>query len=173
MKSTIKILVFFSLLYFTLQAGFQCNVENCQFCSYPNQCGQCNTNFLLTQNTSSGAFYCSPVTCTSNCSYCYQNNICQSCVNGYYINSTGGCSSGSTPNTTLPPNCLYGLGLGSENCTICQYGFTLQLGFCYQTILLTYDDQNCLVKMSSTICQICQTNYIVSPIGKCVQNTLN
>lgn len=108
MQSTLKILLFLGLLCLSLQAGFQCNVVNCQYCSYPNVCGLCQNNSLLTFNSTSGNFYCSPLSCPANCHTCYQNNTCQVCSNNFFLTSTGTCSNNQTSNSTLPPNCLWG-----------------------------------------------------------------
>jgi len=171
MKSTLNMVIFLCLLYMSMQAGYQCNVAGCQYCSSPNFCGLCQTNFVLTQNQANGSFYCSQIPCVSNCNYCNISSICTSCSSGFFISSTGSCQQSQTSNSTVPPNCLWGT--NSENCTICAYGFTLQAGFCYPTISLTYDDQYCVVKMTSTICQVCQSGFLVSPIGKCIPSSIN
>ncbi len=171
MKSTLKIIAFLCLLTLALQASFQCNVANCQYCSYPNMCGQCQNNNVLLLNNATGAFYCQAVTCPANCMTCYQNNTCQTCNSGFFITSSGGCSQQQTSSSTIPPNCLWGS--GSSNCTVCNYGFSLQAGYCYPIISMTANDANCMVKLTSTICQICANNYVVSPIGNCIQNNLN
>lgn len=170
MKSTLTILVFSCLLVLSLQGGFQCNIANCQFCSYPNQCGLCNQNFVLMLNTSIGASYCQAVTCPSNCAMCYQNNICQTCNPGFFITMSGSCASQASTNSSIPPNCLWGS--NSQNCSLCSYGYTLQAGYCYPTIVETANDANCLVKLTSYICQICVPNFIVGPLGNCMPNTL-
>ena len=130
MKSTLWILVFLTLVYACLQAGFQCNINNCQTCSYPNICGLCQNNNLLTLNVSSGNFYCNPVTCTTNCLTCYQNNTCQACISGFFLTANGSCSTSSTSNTSLA-NCLWG---NNNNCSLCSYGYILKSGNCYPII---------------------------------------
>ena len=171
MRSTLTILVFSCLLVLSLQGGFQCNVPNCQYCSYPNMCGICNNNYVLMLDNSTGAFYCDAATCLSNCATCYQNNTCQSCNSGFYITSSGSCSQQSTSASSIPPNCLWGS--ASQNCSLCNYGYSLQAGFCYPTITTTGNDTNCMIKVSSYICQICSPNYLVNPFGKCVPNSQN
>lgn len=108
MKSTLKIVVFLCLLYLTYQGSFQCNVQGCQYCSFPNFCGLCNNNNLLVWSNSTNTFTCTPLNCASNCNTCYINNTCQRCNSGYYIASDGTCSQTSTSNTSLPINCIYG-----------------------------------------------------------------
>lgn len=170
MKSTLTILVISCLVILSLQNSFQCNVQGCQYCSFPNSCGICQNNNLLQLNITSGAFYCQPVTCPSDCALCFQNNICQNCNNGFSLTSSGSCSNQATSNSTLPPNCLWGS--NSQNCSLCSYGYSLQAGYCYPTITNTFNDAYCSIKLTSEICQICQSGYFVNPIGKCVQNTL-
>ena len=108
MKSTLKFLILFTLCYLSLQNSYQCNVAGCQYCSYPNMCGVCQTNYILIQNTTSGLFSCTPVSCPGNCNYCFTNNVCQSCSQGYFITSTGSCSTTQNSSSILPSNCLYG-----------------------------------------------------------------
>jgi hypothetical protein len=130
MKSTLPIIVLFCLIYAAFQAGYQCNITNCQTCSYINTCGLCQNNNVLTRNVSSGTLYCNPVSCPANCLTCYQNNTCQACNSGLFLTSNGTCSSTSTSNTSLS-NCLWGQ---NNNCTICAYGYILKSGNCYPII---------------------------------------
>ena len=171
MNSNLKLIILIALIYSAIQAGYQCNsssVANCQFCSYPNTCGLCNTNYMLIYNTNNGTFTCSPVSnCPANCQYCYQNNMCQQCNNNYFLTNNGSCSNVSTSGS-VAPNCLWGSSI--SNCSVCAYGYSLMSGFCYSIITLTADDQNCLIKMSQSMCQICQSGYIVNFLGKCVSN---
>ena len=171
MKSTLAILVLSCLVILSLQNSFQCNVSGCQYCSFPNSCGLCQNNNVLQFNTTSGAFYCQSVTCPANCATCYQNNVCQTCASGFFITSSGACSNSASGSSSLPPNCLWGN--NSTNCGICSYGFSLQNGYCYPTITKSVNDAYCTIKLTSEICQICQSGYFVNPIGRCVQNTLN
>ncbi len=140
MNSTIKILLFFGLIFVALQqsqGGFQCNVPGCQYCSMPNLCGQCNNNFMLTLNTSSGAFYCNQLSCPSNCNLCYQNDLCTTCNVNFTLTISGQCSSNSSQGTSkqIPSNCLWGN--STTNCVLCKYGYTLKAGYCYPTITIT------------------------------------
>lgn len=171
MKSTLTILVFSCLIFLTLQSSFLCQIPGCQFCSFPNSCGQCQNNNLLQFNTSNGAFYCQPVTCPQNCATCFINNTCQICSSGYYLTQTGNCSTNSTSNSSIPSNCLWGS--SSQSCSLCAYGYKQLNGYCYEYISNLGSDSKCVIKLTSDICQICQSGYFVSPIGKCVQNTMN
>jgi hypothetical protein len=177
MKSTLKILIFSCLLYLSLQNAFQCNVAGCQYCSYPNNCGLCQNNNVLSLNATSGLLYCSPVTCPANCQTCFQNSVCQNCSSGFYITSNGSCASQQTSNSSIPANCLWGA--NGQNCTLCQYGYSQQAGQCYLTIdrnmfsgNLGYDI-GCQIKLNPMICQICQSGYFVGPLGKCIAQTIN
>lgn len=152
MNSTIKIVLFLALLFISIQqqqnAGFQCSIANCKYCSLPNICGQCTNNNILSFNASSGALYCSPVTCViTNCMTCYQNNTCQQCNSGFFLTNTSQCNSNQTSNSQLSTNCLWGT--NNTNCVVCSYGYTLKSGYCYPTITILSTDTNCLVKMSS------------------------
>jgi hypothetical protein len=170
MNSYLKLIIFVALIYSSMQGGYQCDssVPNCQFCSYPNTCGLCNTNYMLTYNSNNGSFTCNQVlNCPSNCQYCYQNGICQQCNNNTFLTNNGSCSNVSTSGT-VAVNCLWGSSI--SNCSICAYGYSLMSGFCYPVLTLTQNDQNCLVKMSQSMCQICMSGYIVNFIGKCVSN---
>ena len=173
MNSTIKVLIFLGLILLTLQQsqqGIQCNVANCQYCSMPNFCGQCQNNYLLQLNSTTGNYYCNQVTCPSNCGSCFQNNTCNSCNNNFILTNMGQCTtnSSSASSKSIPPNCLWGY--SATNCSLCGYGFTLKSGYCYPTITLTASDVNCMIKMSSSSCQICTTGYIVNQFGQCVSN---
>lgn len=106
MKSTLKIVLFLCLLYFTYQSSFLCNVANCQYCSYPNFCGQCQPNFILTWSDSS--YLCVGLACAPNCATCYTNNTCQVCNSGYFITQSGTCSQQNTSSSNIPINCLWG-----------------------------------------------------------------
>ena len=171
MKSTLKIVLVLLAIQLSMQAGFDCSVSGCALCTYPDTCGQCNNNWLLMQNSTTGAFYCSPVTCAANCATCYVDNTCQVCNSGFFLTSTGSCSSTQTSNTSLPAYCSWGY--GSENCTLCMYGYTLQDGFCYPTISKSYQDMYCMIKMTPSMCQICKSGYIVNTLGMCVMSQVN
>lgn len=108
MKSTLVFIIFFTFCYLSLQNGFTCNIPGCQTCSFPNICGLCQTNYILTLNTSTGSFSCPPVNCPVSCSFCYQNGTCQQCNQGFFITSNGSCSTTQTSNNNIPPNCLFG-----------------------------------------------------------------
>ncbi len=110
MKSTLKIAILLCLLYLSYQASFQCNVANCQYCSYPNFCGQCQSNYLLTWSNSSNTYSCAQVVCASNCMTCYSNNTCQVCNSGYYLTINSTCSLQSSSSSNLPINCIWGTG---------------------------------------------------------------
>lgn len=170
MHSTLKIIIFLALISTALQQGLQCNINNCQYCSFPNFCGQCNNNNLLTLNTTSGDFYCSAVNCASNCMTCYQNNTCQTCNNNYFLTINGTCSTNPSSSNILSANCIWAP--NATNCGLCAYGYTLLSGYCYPIITITVSEPNCIVKMTSSICQLCQNNYIVNMFGICIQNQI-
>jgi hypothetical protein len=166
MKSTQTILILFSLIYFTCQGSFQCNVQNCQYCSYPNFCGQCQSNNLLTWNNSTNTFSCTPLSCALNCQTCYVNRQCQVCDPGFFLTVNSTCSQNQTSSFNLSINCLWGT--GPENCNICAYGYSLQAGFCYPNFINPPNFQNCLVQQAPMICQICKASYFVGPLGNCI-----
>ena len=132
MKSTLKIIILLCLAYLTYQGSFQCNVEGCQYCSFPNFCGQCQPNNLLVWSNTTNTFSCSQLTCAANCATCYVNNTCQVCSSGYFLTQTGTCSQQQTAASSLPINCLWGS--SSTNCLLCQYGYIIKAGFCYPII---------------------------------------
>jgi hypothetical protein len=137
MNSTIKILLFLGLIFISLQqGGFQCNVTGCQYCSLPNICGQCQNNYLLTLNNSTGAFFCNQLSCPSNCALCYQNNSCTTCNTSFTLTMTGQCTTNSSQGSPAPLtlNCLWAY--SNTNCSLCAYGTTLKSGYCYPTITI-------------------------------------
>lgn len=99
MKSTLKIVLLLVVIQLTMQAGFDCSVEGCALCTYPDMCGQCNNNWVLMQNSTTGAFYCNKINCVDNCDSCYEDNVCQTCSTGFFLTSSGGCSSTQTSST--------------------------------------------------------------------------
>ena len=101
---------------------------------------------------------------------CYKNNTCQTCKTNFFIASDGSCSANQT-SSNLPSNCIWAN--NSQTCGLCSYGYSLQAGFCFPIIDLSNQDANCVIKMTQSICQICQTNYIVGFLGKCVLNQAN
>lgn len=172
MKSTLRIAVLLCLIYITLQGSFQCNIQNCQYCSYPNFCGQCLPNNLLTWNNATNTFSCSPLNCAANCQTCYTNGTCQVCSQGYFLTNASTCSQSQTSAASIPINCNWGT--GPENCAICAYGYSLQAGFCYPIYVSSPNFQNCLVQQAPMICQICQSSYFVGPLGNCLlMNQIN
>lgn len=132
MQSTLKIIIFLALICTALQLGFQCNINNCQSCSYPNFCGLCNNNYLLTLNNTSGDFYCQALSCTANCATCFQNNTCQTCNSNFYLMVNGTCSTNPTSISQLPPNCIWAS--STTNCGLCAYGYVLKSNSCYPII---------------------------------------
>ena len=169
MKSTLKIIVLLCLVYLTYQGSFQCNVQGCQYCSFPNFCGQCQPNNLLVWSNTTNTFSCSPLTCAANCATCYVNNTCQVCISGYFLTQTGTCSQQQTAASSLPINCLWGS--SSTNCLLCQYGYVIKAGFCYPIIqpqITMTGGLTCLVQQAPMICQICNSGYFVGPLGNCI-----
>lgn len=170
MKS-LTIIVVCSALILSLVLGqqqvvlYNCNVANCNICSYTNFCGVCNSGFMLQMNLTTSQPYCSAVNCQiQNCATCYQNNICSVCNTGFYVNSNGTCTSGNTPNT-----CSAGcLSCSATACVLCKFGYNLQNGGCFPNNGNLI--KNCMSTFNSYACQFCLANNMVTPSYQCVTN---
>lgn len=155
MKALLVISVCIALLFsFTLgqqtPSSYNCNVANCQVCSYPGFCGLCNNNYMLQINSSTSAPYCQAVSCNvTYCQTCYQNNICSICNSSYYVSANGTCVFGTAPNT-----CTDGcLSCNSTACQLCGFGYNLLNGACF----LNSGDytSGCISGFTPFTCQFC------------------
>ncbi len=140
-------------------------MANCQFCSYANFCGLCNTNYILTFNSQTSQSSCLQLNCTiPNCVNCYQNNVCSACNSGFYLSTNGQCLNGTAPNT-----CTAGcLACNSTACSICKFGYNLQNGACFFNNGNGTTVANCQSAFDPINCQLCNTGYVVSPSYQCI-----
>ncbi len=168
MKSSLIYILVIALAFNLAQAQYPCNVANCQFCSYTNFCGLCNTNYILTFNSMTSQSTCTQVNCTiPNCANCYQNNLCSACNSGFYIGTNGQCLSGTAPLPSCSNGCL---ACNGTVCSICKFGYNLQNGACFFNNGNGSTVANCQNAYNPVACQLCKTGFVVSPSYQCINS---
>lgn len=106
-------------------------------------------------------------TCTSsatllNCQTCLTPNYCSTCATGYFLLADGTCSFGSSCSVQNCQSCINSL-TGLLVCQICQPGYTLSGGQCFQCDNVP----NCVTCSGPNVCSVCATGFQV------VSNTVN
>lgn len=160
---------------------FVCDVDNCDTCSGPNYCQNCDEGYDLKDKM------CNPV-CDENCIECLEPNVCGECKENWELdfdnvcraecNADPNCDFCSGPN--ICQECLPGFVFDdnqmcvsitdcvdncaqcktSTECVVCDKGFYLNSGYCYPNC----DDPHCIqCNFGPSYCDICEPNYERDP----------